>query len=162
MPGSLTKEIAYNEFQKFFQDKQFVLFGTGMSCAVDNNFGMGVLEDKLKCQMGKEPLSGKQKDEWKGVLQSLKNAVDFETAMNKVTNEELINKIKDQNCNGIIITKETNKRIDKLLNEANNLWLVCQSKADTVIKNKRYSDSLVLENEELWKVDVFTRKILGE
>ena len=363
MTGSLTKEIAYKEFQKFFQDKPFVLFGTGISCAVDNNFGMGALEEELKCQMEKEPLSDKQKDEWKGVLQSLKNTVDFETALNKVTNEKLINKIvkitgdfistldcehsvkilnndgiwpaltlfkklvaktpgtdrklhvatpnydmlaeyafekgnipyingfhggvirrlnweqcrrsmtygekattgkrvktvtrdhrhiclykvhgslnwflmnddliennswlyttppgkterliitpglskyeklhqfrkqllgeydsavekhnfflflgfgfndkqlfntaffnkiKDQNCNGIIITKETNNRIDKLLNEANNLWLVYQSKADTVIINRKYSAPLVLENEELWKVDVFTRKILGE
>jgi len=93
MAEPLTKEIAYNEFQKFFQDKPFVLFGTGMSCAVDNNFGMGALEEKLKCQMGKESLSDKQKDEWNGVLQSLENTVDFETAMNKVTNEELINKI---------------------------------------------------------------------
>lgn len=77
-------------------------------------------------------------------------------------NTAFLNKIKDQNCNGIIITKGTNNRIDKLLNEANNLWLVCQSKADTVIKNKKYSTPLVLENEELWNVDVFTRKILGE
>lgn len=362
MTKKLTKEIAYNEFQKFLRDKPFVLFGTGMSCAIDNNFGMGALEEELKCQMEKESLSDKQKDEWEGVLQSLKNTVDFETAMNNVTDDDLINKIvkitgnyistldhehsikilnnsetwpgltllkklvdktpgtdrklhvatpnydmlaeyafekgnipyingfhggvirrlnweqcrrsitygekatsgkrikpvtrdhrhiclykvhgslnwflmnddliennswlyttlpdeterliitpglskyekllqfrnqlleeydkavekhnlflflgfgfndnqllnktlkkiKDQNCNGIIITKETNKRIDKLLNEANNLWLVCQSKTDTVIKNKKYSAPLVLENEELWKVDVFTKKILGE
>ena len=362
MAEKLTKETAYKEFQKFFQDKPFVLFGTGMSCAIDNNFGMAALAEKLKCKMEKESLSDKQKDEWEGVLQSLKNNADFETAMNKVTDDSLINKIvkitgdfvsaldhehsikilngdeiwpastlfkklvdktpgtdrelhaatpnydmlaeyafahakidyingfyggivrhldwkqsrrsitygektatgkrvntvtrelrhvrlykvhgslnwflvndnliennswlytkspenaerlivtpglpkyeklhqfrkqllgeydnavekhnfflflgfgfndnqllnktflnklKGQKCNGLIITKETNNKIDSLLDEADNLWLVCQEKADTIIKNKKYSAPLILENEDLWKVDVFTEKILG-
>jgi hypothetical protein len=362
MAEKLTKEIAYKEFQKFFQDKPFVLFGTGMSCAIDNNFGMAALEEELKCKMEKESLSNKQKKEWDGVLQSLENFVDFETSMNMVSDEDLINKIvkitgafvstldrehsvkilngdgiwpastlfkklvdktpgtdrelhvatpnydllaeygfekngisyingfhggvirhldweqsrrsitygektvtgkrvkmvtrerrhvclykvhgslnwflmnndliennswlytippdgterlivtpglskykklhqnrrellgkydtavekhnfflflgfgfndnqvlntaflnklKGQKCNGLIITKETNNKIDRLLDEADNLWLVCQEKADTIIKNRKYSDPLILENENLWKVDVFTRKILG-
>ena len=363
MDRTLTKEIAYKKFQKFFQEKPFVFFGTGMSCAIDNNFGMAALEQELKGKLKKGALSDKQQtDEWDGVLQSLENNADFETAMNKVTNDELINqiveitgafvsaldrehsakilngdeiwpasalfkklvdktpgtdrelhtattnydmlaehafeksdipyingfhggvirhfdweqsrrsitygektaigkkiktvtrerrhvrlykihgslnwfrmnddliennswlytdppdgaerliathvrseyeklhqfrikllskydnavekhsfflflgfgfnenqlldtvflnKLKGQKSNGLIITKETDNKIDRLLDEAENLWLVCKSDDDTMIKNKKYSAPLLLKNEDLWKADVFTRKILG-
>ncbi len=358
----LTKEIAYKEFQKFFRDKPFVLFGTGMSCAVDDKFGMAALEQKLKDKLEKDSLSEQQKREWKEVIESLKNGNDFETAMNKVKNSDLIKKIvkitgdfvsaldydhsikilnndetwpaaslfkklvdktpgadrrlhaatvnydmlaeyafgknkipyingfyggvvrhldweqcrrsityaersvtgkkiktitrehrhvclykvhgslswflinsdiiennawlydalpngaerliitpgfskyeklhqfreqllgeydravekhhfflflgfgfndkqlfetilekklKDQQCNGIIITRGSNKHIDDLINEADNLWLVCKKNNDTIIKNRKYQNPLVLKNEKLWKVDIFTRKILG-
>jgi len=81
---------------------------------------------------------------------------------NQLLNSAFLKKLKGQKCNGLIITKETNNKIDSLLDEADNLWLVCQEKTDTIIKNKKYPAPLILENEELWKVDVFTRKILGE
>ena len=44
----LTKDIAYKALQDFFDDKPFVLFATGTSCAVDQGFGMGALEADLK------------------------------------------------------------------------------------------------------------------
>ena len=75
--------------------------------------------------------------------------------------DDILEKLKNQKCNGLIITKDTNDRIDKLLDEAENFWLICQSKTGTLIKNKKYSKSLLLQNEELWKVDIFTKKILG-
>jgi len=364
MAKELTKEIAYKEFQKFFQDKPFVLFGTGMSCAVDNRFGMTSLKEHLLDKLAKEKLNPKQQTEWDNVNKSLTSEEDFETSMNSVNDDDLINKIveitgdfvstldyeysqkilngnknwsasslfkklvdklpgtdrelhvatpnydmlaeyafenanipyingfcggisrqldweqsrrgitylekvpqgrkiipvtrkkrhislykvhgslnlfltngnliennallylptpegterliitpgiskyeklheyrdelltkfdnairkhnfflflgfgfndkpltntrtildklKNQKCNGLIITKETNERIDKLLDEAENLWLICQSDTETLIKNKKYSKSLLLQNEELWKVDVFTKKILGD
>ena len=74
----------------------------------------------------------------------------------------ILDKLKTQNCNGLIITKETNSRIDELLDKAENLWLICQSDTETLIKNKNYSDPLLIKNEELWKVDIFTKKILGD
>ncbi len=363
MPIELTKEIAYKEFQKFFQDKPFVLFGTGMSCAVDNRFGMDSLKEHLLDKLTKAKLNNVQQTEWASVITSLNAGIDFETSMNSINNNDLINKIviitgdfvssldyefsqkilnsydnwpassvfkklvdklpgtdrelhvatsnydmlaeyafekadipyingfyggvirklnweqsrrsityvdkvpygkkiklvtrekkhvslykvhgslnlfltndnliennallympipegierliitpgifkyeklhkyrdelltkfddairkhnfflflgfgfndnqlntrtildklKNQKCNGLIITKETNERIDKLLDEAKNLWLICQSDTETSIKNKKYSAPLLLQNEELWKVDVFTKKILGD
>lgn len=362
MAKELTKEIAYKEFQKFFQDKPFVLFGTGMSCAVDNRFGMDSLKEYLLDEIAREKLNATQQAEWGSVIKSLSLSIDFETAMNSVkddnlkekivtitgnfvssidyeysqeildgkknwpastlfkklvdklpgtdrelhvatpnydmlaeytfskadipyingfcggivrvlnweqsrrsityaekvphgkkfesvtrenkhialykvhgslnlflTNDVLIennallymptpkgterliitpglskneklhqfrnellgkfdssvekhnfflflgfgfndkqlntrtilDKLKNQKCNGLIITKENNKRIDKLLDEAENLWLICQSDKGTSIKNKQYSTPLQLKNEELWKVDIFTEKILG-
>ena len=362
MAKELTKEIAYKEFQKYFQDKPFVLFGTGMSCAVDDRFGMPSLKEHLLDKLAREKLNPTQQTEWNSVIKSLDSDKDFETSMNSVKDDGLINKIvtitgdfvsgldfkysqkilngnknwhasslfkklvdklpgtdrelhvatpnydmlaeyafekagipyingfyggvvrylgweqsrrsityvekvpygktiksvtrekkhialykvhgslnlflinddliennallyrqtpegterliitpgiskyeklhvyrdelltefdnakrrhnfflflgfgfndkplntrtildklKNQKCNGLIITKDTNKRIDKLLDEAENLWLICQSDSGTLIKNKKYSTPLPLQNEELWKVDIFTKKILG-
>ncbi|MBU4304544.1 MAG: DUF4917 family protein [Candidatus Omnitrophica bacterium] len=74
----------------------------------------------------------------------------------------MLDKLKNRKCNGLIITKDTNDRIDKLLTEAENLWVICRTGTDgTSIKNKKYSAPLFLQNEELWKVDIFTKKILG-
>jgi phage tail tube protein FII len=365
MIKKLSREIAYSQLQKFFQEKPFVLFGTGMSCAVDMDFGMDALENKLKDQLSNNNcLSDKQKEEWQGVCNALKSGKDFETAMNSVQdnglmkeivkitgdfvssvdrqysakilsgeinwlasalfkrlvdktpvtdrklhvatpnydmlaeyafaqadikyingfyggivrkfdweqsgravtyadktpvgkkikiisrehrhirlykvhgslnwfliNDELIennswlyttpednverfiitpglskyeklhnfrnqllgeydkavekhncflflgfgfrdnqllnktfvNKLKHQKSNGLIITKENNSEIDSLLEEAENLWLVCQgeSENDTIIKNNKYSKPLLLKNEKLWEVDIFTKTILG-
>ena len=363
MAKELSQEIAYKEFQRYFKGKPFVLFGSGMSCAVDDKFGMTFLKEDLVEKLAKKKLNDKQKTEWKKVIESLKLEKDFESAMNGVKDDDLINKIvtitgdfvskldfeysqkilngnknwlaaslfkklvdklpgtdrelhvatlnydmlaeyafekagipyingfhggvtrhlnweqsrrsityvdkvpygkkiksvprekkhialykvhgslnlfltngdliennallymptpggterliitpgiskyeklhvyrdelltkfdnairkhdfflflgfgfndkqlntramldklKNQKCNGLIITKDTNDRIDKLLNEAENLWIICRSgTGGTSIKNKKYSTPLLLENEELWKVDIFTKKILG-
>ena len=362
MTEELTKEIAYNEFQKFFQDKPFVLFGTGMSCAVDNKFGMEALEKELTNKLSTCNLPIGQQKEWNKTLEALSNDIDFESAMNSVNDDYLIDKIvvisgnfvssldfeysqkildnsinwpasslfkklveglpgtdrelhvatpnydmlaeyafskddipyingfyggivrhldweqsrrsityveripygkkfqlvtrehkhialykvhgsinlfkmkknpvienntllhkklpkgtervivtpglskyekllnlrnvllknfdsvlkkhnfflflgfgfndsqlmddiivklKTKKCNGLIITKDPNDRIDNLLDEAENLWLICQSDTETLIKNKKYSTPLLIQNEELWKVDIFTKKILG-
>lgn len=362
MAKELTKEIAYKEFQKYFQDKPFVLFGSGMSCAVDDRFCMISLKERLLDKLAKENLNPTQQTEWDSVIESLNSGVDFETSMNSVKDDGLINeiviitgdfvsrldyecsqkildgnknwpasslfkklvdklpgtdrelhvatpnydmlaeyafskveipyingfyggvvrrldweqsrrsityvdkvpngkkikpitrekkhialykvhgslnlfltndtliennallyiptpkgterliitpglfkyekmhrfrkellgrfddavekhsfflflgfgfndkqlitsaildKLKNRECNGLIITKDTNGRIDELLNEAENLWLICQSESGTLIKNKRYSNPLLLQNEELWEVDIFTKKILG-
>jgi hypothetical protein len=362
MSKELTKEITYKEFQKYFQDTPFVLFGTGMSCAVDNGFGMDTLKEHLLDKLAKEKLNPAQQTEWNSVIKSLNSGKDFENSMNKINNDDLINKIvvitgdfvssldykysqkilngnknwmasslfkrlvnklpgtdrelhvatpnydmlaeyafekadipyingfyggivrhldweqsrrsityvkripygktfrlvtrehkhialykvhgsinlfknndnmvienntllyknlpkgterviitpglskyerlvnlrnvllkkfdnavekhnfflflgfgfnddqlidnilkklKNQKCNGLIITKDTNPRINKLLGEAENLWLICQSDTGTSIINKKYSDPLLLKNGELWKVDIFTKIILG-
>ena len=362
MAKELTKEIAYKKFQKYFQDKPFVLFGTGMSCAVDDRFGMTLLKGHLLDKLAQEQLNPTQQNEWNNVIRSLNSEENFESAMNRVNDDGLINKIvvitgdfvasldyehsqkilngnknwpastlfkklvdklpgtdrelhvatpnydmlaeyafeksgipyingfyggvvrhldweqsrrsityvnkvpygkkiklitrehkhialykvhgslnlfltndnliennallymptpkgterliitpglfkyeklhqfrkellgkfddavekhnfflflgfgfndnqlntrtildklKNQECNGLIITKDTNNRIDELLGEAGNLWLICQSDTGTLIKNKKYSTPLPLQNEDLWKVDVFTKKILG-
>ena len=75
-------------------------------------------------------------------------------------------KLIDQKCNGLIVVKETNTRIDSLLDESENLWLVSKGQgADrdgTRIFNKKYAEPLNLVSTELWKVDNFAKRILGE
>lgn len=90
----LTKEIAYKAMQDFFNDKPFVLFGTGTSCAVDLNFGMGALEKRLKQSIpSSEKLSDQQKGEWQRVVEALENNSDFEAAMNSIQDEILLKEV---------------------------------------------------------------------
>ncbi len=93
MAKELTKEIAYKEFQKFFQDKPFVLFGSGMSCAVDNGFGMNFLKRHLLDTLTNEKLNPAQQTEWDNVISSLNSGMDLETSMNSLNDNALINKI---------------------------------------------------------------------
>ena len=44
---SLTEDIAIEAIPDFLTDKPFVVFGTGMSCALDPRFGMPALEQEL-------------------------------------------------------------------------------------------------------------------
>jgi len=359
----LTKEIAYKELQKFFQDTPFVLFGTGMSCAVDERFGMDYLKEHLIECIKRENLSNSQNIEWDSVLESLNDGADFETAMNSIkdislikiiveitgnfigtldfeysqkilnneinwpastlfkkivnglygtdhelhvatpnydllaeyafekygipyingfygsinrklnwekskrnityienvphgkkiervlrkekhitlykvhgslnlflindhliennawlytkpenieriiitpgiskyeklhlfrnellgkydsvierhnfflflgfgfndtqlNNHTIINKLQNQNSNGLVITKYSNERIEKILQSSENLWHICSNdKIGTIIKNKKYSEPLIINDKELWKVDIFVSTILGD
>jgi len=64
----------------------------------------------------------------------------------------------------LIVTRDSNKRIERLLQECDNLWLVCkhQNNDNTRIYNKQYQGWLNLEDQEIWKIENFTREILGD
>lgn len=85
----LTREIAYTSLQDFFQNKPFVLFGTGTSCAVDSRFGMDALKEHLVEEMSKQALNTEQQLEWSKVVTKLAST-DLETAMNVVSDSNLI------------------------------------------------------------------------
>lgn len=105
MNNQLTKEIAFKELHDFFQEKPFVLFGTGMSCAVDNVFGMNsLMKYLLKEVPTKNKLKKAQKNDWDALKEALNNGIDFENAMNNVTNKELISVIVEHS--GKFITEQ--------------------------------------------------------
>lgn len=65
---------------------------------------------------------------------------------------------------GVIITKELSDKAKNLINTADNLWAVFQdpdNSANTLIKNRKYNNHLIVENSDLWKIDKFTDIILG-
>lgn len=93
MNNALTKEIAYKKLQGFFEDTPLVLFGSGMSCAVDHKFGMDALEKELKEKLENEKLTNSQKTEWNNVLEKLSNNTDFETSLNNVKDTSLLDTI---------------------------------------------------------------------
>ena len=74
-------------------------------------------------------------------------------------------KLITQACKGLIVTRDSNPRIESLLKQAQNLWLVCKTQEDSVdgtrIYNKQYANSLVLPTESLWDIEKFTTQILG-
>lgn len=79
--------------------------------------------------------------------------------------EYIQRKLVKQECRGLIITRDLNQRIETLLNESPNLWLVCKLQdADdegSRIFNKRYSEWLSLPDKRLWDINEFTTYILG-
>ena len=74
-------------------------------------------------------------------------------------------KLVTQSCKGLIVTKDSNPRIESLLAEAENLWLVCkmqeQGASGTRIFNKQYARWLDLPAKTLWDISTFTKEILG-
>lgn len=70
---------------------------------------------------------------------------------------------------GIIITKELTANAEILLEQSDNLWAVYhdskkhgkENENNTLIYNKTYKSPLKI-NRALWKIDHFTREVLGE
>ncbi len=90
--AKLTKEIAYEALGNFFEEKPFVLFATGVSCALDQRFGMEALQAYLKASLiGLAPV---QQQQWNSVLAQLEQgSCDFEAAMNQIQDDDLVQRI---------------------------------------------------------------------
>lgn len=107
------------------------------------------------------------------LLQSADVAIDKAThflflgyGFNDTHLEEYIKrKLVTQSCHGLIITRDLNERIKNLLDNSDNLWLVCKTEEQTAngtrIFNKKYSEWLTLPEKNLWDVGEFTTQILG-
>ena len=74
-------------------------------------------------------------------------------------------KLITQACKGLIVTRDSNPRMESLLQQAQNLWLVCKVQESglegTRIFNKQYADWLTLPAKKLWDIKTFTTEILG-
>lgn len=83
----------------------------------------------------------------------------------QLSNSTIRQKLVDQKCHGLIITRDTNSRIEQIINESDNLWLVCKHQDNgndgTRIYNKQYADWLYLDDIKLWDSEVFANNILG-
>jgi hypothetical protein len=89
----LTEEILMDKLHDFFREKPFIFFGTGMSCALDDRFGMTALKNELVSGLSKYTLTIEQEKEWQSVVLSLGNGKDLENALNAVTEHELLKMI---------------------------------------------------------------------
>ncbi len=81
--------------------------------------------------------------------------------INQLFKKKLINK----KCPALIITRDNNEQIGKLLSENENLWLICKQpecgEKTTMICNSRYNDNLYLNGKQLWDSSQFAAEILG-
>ena len=79
--------------------------------------------------------------------------------------EYIRRKLITQGCRGLIVTRDSNPRIEALLAEARNLWLVCKSEEanseGSRIFNGQYSNWLQVPEKRLWNVREFASNILG-
>ena len=90
---SLTKEIAIDRIRNFFRDKPLVIFGTGLSCALDSRFGMPALKDKLLQTVQPDSDASEQQEQWTQVVEALESGCDLETALGHVQNHLLVHEI---------------------------------------------------------------------
>ena len=90
---SMTEEIAITKIRDFFEDKPFVFFGTGMSCALDPKFGMQALKDDLLEKVVPDSSESGQVQQWKMVTESLETGNNLEAALDNVTDSALLQKI---------------------------------------------------------------------
>lgn len=89
MSEELTREIALDSLNVFFNIKPFALFGTGTSCAIDVGFGMGALEEYLKKDIPPYLYTPAQHQQWDLVTSAISRNLDLESAMNAVQDEDL-------------------------------------------------------------------------
>jgi len=93
LENELTQEIAVDALRNFFREKPLVIFGTGISCAIDNRFGMAALTDVLVQNVGKVCSSKEQQDEWNAVELAIQSGKDLESSLDNVTDKELLKHI---------------------------------------------------------------------
>ncbi|MBE0537370.1 MAG: hypothetical protein IH624_17035 [Phycisphaerae bacterium] len=86
----LTEEVAITAIRNFFRYKPFLFFGTGMSCCLDNRFGMFALKDTLTDRIQNRTLTIVQTTEWDAVLLNLQNGMDMENALDSVNDHDLL------------------------------------------------------------------------
>ena len=67
----LTHEIAIDQLRNFFRGKPLVVFGSGISCAVDTQFGMTALRDALLTDMQTRSLAPEEERQWNVVHEAL-------------------------------------------------------------------------------------------
>ena len=79
--------------------------------------------------------------------------------------EYIRRKLISQSCHGLIITRSANQKIKTLLENSENLWLICkeesQASNSTLILNKKYPEGLILKEQNLWDIREFTQTIFG-
>ena len=89
----MTKDIAVTAMRDFFDDKPFVFFGTGMSCALDTRFGMPALKEELLLRVHPDSHECIQAYQWERVVDSLRNGNGLESALDEITNSRLIQNV---------------------------------------------------------------------
>ena len=135
MTVELTKEIAYKNLQKFFNERPFVILGSGTSSAVDVKFGMGELQRHLEKYIPMKGLNSDQKNEWSLVTSDLDNSIDLETSMNLVKDE----KLKD------IIVECTAELISSLNKEYEHKILLGETNWPTINIMKKLVDARITD-----------------
>jgi hypothetical protein len=86
----LTLEAAIKAQKDFFREKPLLIFGSGLSSALDSRLGMDALRDALREEMRDRPLNGPQREEWERVEAALRDGSDLESALDSVADLELL------------------------------------------------------------------------
>jgi hypothetical protein len=72
-------------------------------------------------------------------------------------------KLVTQKSRCLIITRDSNERIENILKNSDNLWLICKAKNgnSSRVYNNQYTDSLLLDGINIWDIKEFDKYIFG-
>lgn len=81
----------------------------------------------------------------------------------QLVNNTFRHKLEHDQCPALVITRDSNPRIEDWLGRCPNMWVVCRQPDNekTRIFNSKYDDWLHINDKELWKFDLFTNEFLG-
>lgn len=81
----------------------------------------------------------------------------------QLVNNTFRKKLERDHCRALVITRDSNPRIEAWLSTCPNMWLICkQLDSDkSRIYNSRFENWLQIDDKELWRFDVFTNEFLG-
>ena len=81
----------------------------------------------------------------------------------QLVNSSITEKLKVKRSPALIITRDSNPRIEALVQESENAWLICKAECDesTRIYNSQYAAWLNIPDKSLWKFDEFVTEIVG-
>lgn len=81
----------------------------------------------------------------------------------QLVNNAFRQKLVQSRCPALIITRDSNTRIEEWLDNCPNMWLICKHNDNdqTRIFNSKFDGWLHLEDKELWRFNHFTNEFLG-
>lgn len=81
----------------------------------------------------------------------------------QLVNNTFRKKLEQDQCRALVITRDSNPRIEEWLSKCPNMWLICQQIGSdkSRIYNSKFDNWLDLDDKELWRFDVFTNEFLG-
>jgi hypothetical protein len=81
----------------------------------------------------------------------------------QLVNNAFRHKLEQDQCPGLVITRDLNSRIEGWLNRCPNLWVVCKqlNTNQTRIFNSKFANWFLIDDKELWRFDRFTQEFLG-
>ncbi len=81
----------------------------------------------------------------------------------QLVNNAFRHKLEQDQCSALVITRDSNPRIEEWLSKCPNMWIVCKQldSEKTRIYNSKYDGWLHINDKELWRFDHFTNEFLG-
>ncbi|HAU26901.1 MAG TPA: hypothetical protein DCW49_05885 [Alteromonas australica] len=81
----------------------------------------------------------------------------------QLVNNAFRQKLEQDQCRALVITRDSNPRIEEWLGKCPNMWLICkQADSDkSRIYNSKFENWLHIDDKELWRFDAFTNEFLG-
>lgn len=81
----------------------------------------------------------------------------------QLVNNAFKQKLEQNQCRALVITRDSSPRIEEWLDNCPNMWLICkQTDSDkSRIYNSQFKNWLHIDDKELWRFDAFTKEFLG-